>query len=137
MREGTLGVPDSDFSIEATAEDPAALIRIYRPRGEGWQETETLVGHKFSTLRKIDALRTADEDEDDDTKLSESPETLSGATTPLSGEDTMPKSPVEELERNATQPIDLLRINKEGLRREEVGEPERRHRQPRADRAVG
>ena len=118
MREGTLGVPDSDFSIEATAEDPAALIRIYRPRGEGWQETETLVGHKFSTLRKIDALRTADEDEDDDTKLNESPETPSGATTPLSGEDTMPKPPDEELERSATQPIDLLRINKEGLRRE-------------------
>ena len=71
MREGTLGVPDSDFSIEATAEDPAALIRIYRPRGEGWQETETLVGHKFSTLRKIDALRTADEDEDDDSRTYE------------------------------------------------------------------
>ena len=118
MREGTLGVPDSDFSIEATAEDPAALIRIYRPSGEGWQETETLVGHKFSTLRKIDALRTADGDEDDDTKLSESPETPSGATTPLSEEETMPKSPTEELERSAAQPIDLLRINKEGLRRE-------------------
>jgi HK97 family phage major capsid protein len=70
------------------------------------------------TLRKIDALRTADGDEDDDTKLNESPETLSGATTPLSEEETMPKSPTEELERSAAQPIDLLRINKEGLRRE-------------------
>ena len=54
----------------------------------------------------------------EDTKLSESPETPSGATTPLSGEDTMPKSPDEELERSAAQPIDLIRINKEGLRRE-------------------
>jgi len=118
MREGTLGVPDSDFSIEATAEDPAALIRIYRPSGEGWQETETLVGHKFSTLRKIDALSIAKEDEGDDTKLSQSPETPSGATTPLSGEDTMSTAPTEELERIAAKPIDLLRINKEGLRRE-------------------
>jgi HK97 family phage prohead protease len=49
MREGVLGVPDSSFSIEATKEDPAALIRIYRDGAE----TETLVGHKFSTLTKI------------------------------------------------------------------------------------
>jgi HK97 family phage major capsid protein/HK97 family phage prohead protease len=58
MREGTLGVPDSAFSINATAEDPAALIRIYREGADGWDATETLVGHKFSTLRKIEALRT-------------------------------------------------------------------------------
>lgn len=49
MREGVLGVPDSAFSIEATKEDPAALIRIYR---DG-KETDTLVGHKFSTLTKV------------------------------------------------------------------------------------
>jgi len=49
MRDGVLGVPDSSFSIEATKEDPAALIRIYKDGAE----TETLVGHKFSTLTKI------------------------------------------------------------------------------------
>lgn len=49
MREGVLGVPDSEFSIEATKEDPAALIRIYRDGNE----TDTLVGHKFSTLTKV------------------------------------------------------------------------------------
>jgi HK97 family phage prohead protease len=49
MREGVLGVPDSSFSINATEKDPAALIRIYRDGAE----TETLVGHKFSTLTKI------------------------------------------------------------------------------------
>ena len=52
MREGTLGVPGSSFSIEASKEDPAALIRIYRNDAE----TETLVGHKFSTLTKIPAI---------------------------------------------------------------------------------
>jgi len=57
MREGTLGVPDTEFSIDASAEDPAALIRIYREGDEGWEATETLVGHKFSTLTKIAALR--------------------------------------------------------------------------------
>ena len=62
--------------------------------------------------------RGAEADEGDNTKLNESPEKPSGATTPLSGEDTMTTPPNEELERSAAQPIDLLRINKEGLRRE-------------------
>jgi HK97 family phage prohead protease len=51
MREGVLGIPGSSFSITATKEDPAALIRIYRDD----KETETLVGHKFSTLTKVPA----------------------------------------------------------------------------------
>lgn len=72
MREGTLGVPDSSFSIDATSEDPAALIRIYRPKQDGWEETETLVGHKFSTLRKIDPL-TAPSDDDEDDRSAEPP----------------------------------------------------------------
>ena len=65
MREGTLGVPDSEFSINAEPDNPAALIRIYRPLRDGWQETETLVGHRFSTLTKIDPLpEPSPEDED-------------------------------------------------------------------------
>lgn len=52
MRDGTLGIPDSQFSIQATPEDPAALIRIYT---DG-KPTETLVGHKFSTLTKIQPI---------------------------------------------------------------------------------
>lgn len=57
MREGTLGVPDSDFKIEATPEDPAALIRIWSRSNDEWEETDKLVGHKCSTLRKIDSLK--------------------------------------------------------------------------------
>jgi hypothetical protein len=57
MREGVLGVPDSEFSIRAEEDDPAVLLRIYRPFGEGWRETPTLVGHKMSTLRKIEPLK--------------------------------------------------------------------------------
>ena len=48
MRDGVLGIPDSKFSINATKEDPAVLIRIY----QGGKETKTLVGHKMSTLKK-------------------------------------------------------------------------------------
>lgn len=65
MREGVLGVPDSEFKINATPEDPAALIRIYRPQGNGWGETDKFVGHKFSTLRKIEALKPAEDVEKD------------------------------------------------------------------------
>jgi HK97 family phage major capsid protein/HK97 family phage prohead protease len=57
MREGGLDVPDTDLTIEASAEDPAALIRIYSEGDEGWEATETMVGHKFSTLTKIANLR--------------------------------------------------------------------------------
>jgi HK97 family phage prohead protease len=64
MREGTLGVPDSSFSIQATPEDPAALIRIFRPADGEWEETETLVGHRFSTLTKIRPLNRSYEDEE-------------------------------------------------------------------------
>jgi len=48
MRDGVLGIPDSKFSINATEDDPAVLIRIY----QGGKETKTLVGHKMSTLKK-------------------------------------------------------------------------------------
>lgn len=52
MREGVLGIPDSSFSINASEDDPAALIRVWRDD----EPTETLVGHKFSELRKINDI---------------------------------------------------------------------------------
>jgi hypothetical protein len=57
VRDGEINVPDSSFTITGTEDDPAALVRIYRENDEGWQETDVLVGHKFSTLNKIDDLR--------------------------------------------------------------------------------
>lgn len=56
MREGVLGIPGTDFSITAEDDDPAVLIRIYEEVRDGWQATETLVGHKASTLTAIDPL---------------------------------------------------------------------------------
>lgn len=56
MREGVLGIPGTDFSITAEDDDPAILIRIYEEVRDGWQATETLVGHKASTLTAIDPL---------------------------------------------------------------------------------
>ena len=57
VRDGNINVPGSDFNIEGTEDDPAALIRIFREQEDGWQATDVLVGHKFSTLTKIDDLR--------------------------------------------------------------------------------
>lgn len=57
VREGSLNIPNSSFSIDATGDDPAALIRIYREGDNGYAATDTLVGHKFSTLTKIASLR--------------------------------------------------------------------------------
>jgi len=56
-RDGEINVPDSSFTITGTADDPAALISVWQEGEEGWQESDTLVGHKFSTLTKIDSLR--------------------------------------------------------------------------------
>ena len=49
--EGQIDVPDSEFTINGTEEDPAALITIFRPEDDGWMETDTQVGHRFSTSR--------------------------------------------------------------------------------------
>jgi len=64
MQEGTLGIPGSSFSINAEPDDPAVLIRIWRERAEGWEATETLVGHKMSTLTRIEPLAAAAEKQD-------------------------------------------------------------------------
>ena len=59
-RDGKINVPDSEFTITGTEDDPAALIRIYQRTDEGYEETDRLVGHKFSTLTKINDLRYSD-----------------------------------------------------------------------------
>jgi len=56
MDYGTLDVPNTDFKIEASEEDPAALITVYEEVSGGWRATETQVGHKVATLTKIDPL---------------------------------------------------------------------------------
>ena len=56
VRDGSIDVPDSSFTITGTEDDPAALITLYRD-GEA---TDRKVGHKFSTLTKIAAIRSVD-----------------------------------------------------------------------------
>jgi HK97 family phage prohead protease len=57
-RDGEINVPDSDFTITGTEDDPAALITLFRETDEGYEATDRKVAHKFSTLTKINDLRT-------------------------------------------------------------------------------
>jgi len=57
ITNGSEQVPNSSFKITGTPEDPGALIRVYRPDSDGeYKPTDTIVGHKVSTLTKISAL---------------------------------------------------------------------------------
>ena len=56
-RDGSINVPDSEFTINGDEDDPAALITVYREGDDGWEATDVQVGHRFSTLTKIAALR--------------------------------------------------------------------------------
>ena len=57
VRDGQLDVPGAEVVINGEEENPAALIQIYREGDEGWRETDVYAGHRFSTLKKIAALR--------------------------------------------------------------------------------
>ena len=56
-RDGQIDVPNSEVVIEGTPEDPAAVIQIFRDVDGNWEGTSVRVAHRFSTLSKIDALR--------------------------------------------------------------------------------
>jgi len=63
VKGGSVNVPDSDFTIEGTEDDPAALIAVYEEVSGGWRQTKTRVGHKVSTLTKIKPLESANDEE--------------------------------------------------------------------------
>jgi HK97 family phage prohead protease len=57
MTEGTLGVPDTEFALDATEADPAVLLRVFQETADGWEATEVMVGHRASELRMIEPLK--------------------------------------------------------------------------------
>jgi hypothetical protein len=57
ITSGSEPVPGSSFKITGTPEDPGALIRVYRKSADDkYEPTDTIVGHKVSTLTKIASL---------------------------------------------------------------------------------
>lgn len=75
VRDGEINVPDTDFTITGTEDDPAALIMVYREGEDGWSPSGTLVGHKFSTLTKVSVRGYKDDDDKRHIKRIEETET--------------------------------------------------------------
>ena len=65
FRSGTVRVPGTDFELEASEDDPVALIQIYRRVEGGWEDTDVIVGHKFSTLTRIGELEEPDDEDEE------------------------------------------------------------------------
>jgi HK97 family phage prohead protease len=58
VRDGQIEVPNTDVVINGEPDDPAALIRIFDSEG---QPSDVMVGHRFSTLTKIDPIEPAED----------------------------------------------------------------------------
>ena len=76
MTDGMLGYPGSEYSIMASAEEPAVLIQLFEMEEGGLEETEYFVGHKASEVMVMPSLESNvgmdksmhedEEDEEDD-----------------------------------------------------------------------
>jgi hypothetical protein len=57
MTDGMFGIKNSDYSLEASVEEPVVLVRILELEEDyGWDETEYLIGVKSSMVTKIEPL---------------------------------------------------------------------------------
>jgi hypothetical protein len=56
MTEGMLGVPGSEYSIEASSTEPAILIQLFEMEEGGLEETEYFVGAKASEVMVMPSL---------------------------------------------------------------------------------
>jgi hypothetical protein len=57
MREGMLGVPGGEYSLEATPENPAVLIQLFEQEENGmWEATNLYTGCMMSLMVAIDPL---------------------------------------------------------------------------------
>ena len=57
MREGILGVPGGEYTLEASAENPAVLIQLFEQEEDGyWEATNLYTGCMMSLMVAIDPL---------------------------------------------------------------------------------
>ena len=63
MREGMLGVPGGEYTLEASAENPAVLIQLFEQEENGyWEATNLYTGCMMSLMVAIDPLPQEPED---------------------------------------------------------------------------
>lgn len=79
VRDGSIDVPDSSFTINGTDEDPAVLIQLYR---DG-KPTETRVGHRQSTLTQASKGEGQQEDESSENRNTSLEQTAENGHTPV------------------------------------------------------
>ncbi len=66
MREGMLGVPGGEYSLEATPENPAVLIQLFEQEEGGfWEATNLYTGCMMSLMVPIDPLPAEPESPED------------------------------------------------------------------------
>lgn len=56
MTGGVLGIPGSEFAIEATPEDPALQVRVWEQVNGEWAATENVIALRYSEVTRIDEL---------------------------------------------------------------------------------
>jgi len=70
MREGMLGVPGGEYSLEASAENPAVLIQLFEQEENGfWEATNLYTGCMMSLVVAIDTLPQEPELKDMETSM--------------------------------------------------------------------
>ena len=63
MREGMLGVPGGEYTLEASAENPAVLLQLFEQEENGfWEATNLYTGCMMSLMVAIDPLPQEPED---------------------------------------------------------------------------
>ena len=63
MREGMLGLPGGEYTLEASAENPAILIQLFEQEESGyWEATNLYTGCMMALMIPIDALPQEPED---------------------------------------------------------------------------
>lgn len=81
VQNGSIKITDN-VSINAEADNPAILIEVYRKSSSGgWESSETVVGHKASTLSKISALKKSNFDTNKDTNLNSQEEAMTNKSS--------------------------------------------------------
>jgi len=58
IREGSVNIPDSNFTITAEKDNPALLIRVYRKDENNiYKPTDKIVGHKANSVKRTTAIK--------------------------------------------------------------------------------
>ena len=87
MREGMLGVPGGEYSLEATPENPAVLIQLFEQEENGyWEATNLYTGCMMSLMVAIDPL--PQEPEDSEMAMAAYDASLGKAENPIMPTDT-------------------------------------------------